>query len=229
MKKIIVNILLGVCALGLAYACFVSIQSDIVFDEEKASREQKVIARLLKIREAEEKYKFAHRGDYCGTIDSLVWWVKNERAIDKIIKEGELTDDQLEAGMTEAEAVQKGLIKRDTIWVSAAEILGIDNPDSLKYVPVGREGAVFQLRKKETFNLRSNEFDLLLEVRANIEDYMYGVPEKRIRSLKSGLKKLGKNRADLFEDNADQTKGEWYGLRVGDLEDPNNKLTGNWE
>jgi hypothetical protein len=30
-------------------------------------------------------------------------------------------------------------------------------------------------------------------------------------------------------DNEDQTEGEWYGLRMGDLEDTNNKMAGNWE
>ena len=229
MKKIIVNILLGVCAVGLAYACFASIYSDIAFDEEKAAREKKVIATLMKIRDAEEKFKMSHHGEYCGTIDSLIDYIKNDRAIDKIVKEGELTDDQLESGLTEVEAVKQGLIKCDTIWISAAEALGIDNPDSLKYVPIGREGGEIQLRKKSAFNLKSNEWDLLVEVRASMDDYLDGMDAKKVKNLKAELKKLNKNKADLFEDNADDTDGNWYGLRVGDLQDPTNKLAGNWE
>lgn len=228
-KKIIINVALCLCAIGLAFACYKSIYSEISFDEDRAVREKAVIATLLKIKDAEEKFKMSHQGQYCGTIDSLIDWVKNERAIDKIVKEGELTDEQLESGMTEQEAVQQGIIKRDTIWVSAAEILGITNPDSLKLVPIGREGAVIQLRKKEAFNLKSNEFDMLLEVRASLDDYLYGLDEKKIKNLKGDLKDRGRNRGDLFEDNADHTKGTWYGLRIGDLEDTNNKLAGNWE
>jgi hypothetical protein len=53
--------------------------------------------------------------------------------------------------------------------------------------------------------------------------------EKKIRLLKQDLKKRGKNRADLFLDNADDFEGEWYGLRIGDLKDPQNKMSGNWE
>ena len=228
-KKILINSLLSVCIIALVYACYTSIWSEIAFDEEKAKREQVVIASLMNIKSAEELYKKSNKGDYCGTIDSLVDWVKNGRAIDKIIKEGELTDDQLESGLTEEEAVQKGIIKRDTIWVSPQEYLGISNPDSLKIVPIGKEGGVFQLRKKETYNIKQEQFDLLLEVRASMDDYLDGLDEKKIRTLKASLKKRGKNRGELMEDFPDHSEGTWYGLRIGDLEDTNNKLAGNWD
>lgn len=249
MKKIIVNGLLVLCTLGLLVACFFSIYNDIAFDEEKAAREKQVIARLMQIRDAEEQYKMTF-GEYCGTIDSIIDFVKNGKTVDKIIKEGELTDDQLEAGMTEREAVAQGIIKRDTIWITAAEKLNIPNPDSMKYVPVGRKAdgtfvvvqstfdpsvydtiyqGIIELRKKATFNMKSNEFDMLVEFRARLDDYMDGMSEKKVKNLKQDLRKRNRNRAELMLDNEDQTEGEWYGLRMGDLEDPNNKMAGNWE
>lgn len=249
MKKIILNSILLLCTLGLGYACYSSIYSDIAFDEEKAVREKAVIARLMQIRDAEEQYKMTY-GYYCGTIDSIIDFVKNGKTVDKIIKDGELTDDQLESGMTEKEAVRLGLIKRDTIWMTAAEKLGITNPDSMKYVPVGRKAdgsftvvtstfdpsqkdsiyqGVIQLRKKAQFNVKSNEFEMLVEFRARLEDYMDGMSEKKVKNLKSNLKKLHKNRAELMLDNEDDTEGEWYGLRIGDLSDASNKMAGNWE
>lgn len=249
MKKMLVNGLLCLCTLGLIVACFLSIYNDIAFDEEKAAREQLVIARLMDIRNAEEQYKMTF-GEYCGTIDSIIDFVKNGKTVDKIIKEGELTDDQLEAGMTERQAVAQGIIKRDTVWITAAEKLGIKNPDSLKYVPVGRKAdgtffvvdskfdpsahdtiyqGIIELRKKATFNMKSNEFDMLVEFRARLDDYMDGMSEKKIKNLKSDLKKRNRNRAELMLDNEDHTEGEWFGLRIGDLDDPNNKMAGNWE
>ena len=183
MKKSVINWILVVCTLGLAYACYMSIYSDIAFDKKRAEREEIVKARLWEIRSAEEQYRMVY-GWYCGTIDSLIDFVKNGKMIDRVVKEGELSDDQLEAGMTEREAVQKGIIKRDTIWVSAAERLGISCPDSLRYVPVGREGAEIQLRKKDAFNMKSNEWENLIEFRASMDDYMYGVDEKRVKHLK---------------------------------------------
>lgn len=228
MKKTIVNSLLVVCVLGLVGACFMSIYADIAFDEQKSAREQQVIARLLQIREAEEEFRRAHSGEFCGTLDSLVDFVKNGRAVVRV-DEDVWTDELAMEYETKSDAVQAGVYRSDTIWQSAAEKLGISNPDSLKFIPVGREGAMFQLRKHEAFNLKSNEFDKVCEIRASLDDYLDGLPAKKIKNLKSELKKRGKNRADLFEDNADQTEGKWFGLRVGDLEDPQNKMSGNWE
>ena len=94
MKRPIVNAILLILTLGLAWACYQSIHSDIAFDEIKAQREQLVKNRLWEIRSAEEQFKMVN-GHFCGTIDSLIDWVKNERAIDHIVKEGELSDDQL--------------------------------------------------------------------------------------------------------------------------------------
>lgn len=249
MNKIIVNSILALLTIGLAWACFWSIYSDIDFDEQRAVREKAVKARLLQIKDAEELYKKTN-GQYVGTLDSLIDFVKNGRAVSKIIKEGELSDDQLEAGMTEKEAVRQGLIRRDTVWTTAAEMLGIANPDSLKYIPVGRpaDGSTqrwysnfdkkefvdvkvgeFELRKKAEFNIRTNEFDVLVEVRARLDDYMYGFSEKRIKNLKSDLKKFNKNKGELMLDNQDDFEGEWYGLSIGDLKDTSNKLAGNWD
>ena len=185
----------------------------------------------MNIRDAQEKFKMTHRGEYCGDIDSLIDFVKNGKTIDKIIKEGVLTDEQLEEGMTEEKALEMKLpgFVRDTVWVSTAEILGIKNPDSMKYVPVGKKGALIQMRKKPAFNLKSNEWDVLIEIRASLDDYLDGMDAKKIKNLKIDLKKAGKNKADLFEDNADDTEGNWYGLKIGDLNDPSNKNAGNWE
>ena len=70
---------------------------------------------------------------------------------------------------------------------------------------------------------------MLVEFRARLEDYMDGMSEKKIKNLKSDLKKRHKNRAELMLDNEDHTEGGWYGLRIGDLDDANNKMAGNWE
>lgn len=249
MNKKVINGILAICTLGLAYACWVSIYSDIAFDEERSAREKLVINRLMQIRDAEEQYKITF-GDYVSTLDSLIDFIKTGRTVDKIIKEGVLSDDQLEAGMTEQEAVRLGLIKRDTVWVTAAEKLGIANPDSLKYIPVGYKAdgstiecqsnfnpevtisvprGVIELRKKAEFNMKSNEFDMLVEFRARLDDYLDGMDAKKIKNLKAGLKKLSRNKAELMLDNEDDTEGEWYGLRMGDLKDTGNKMAGNWE
>lgn len=248
MKKSVINAVLAVCVLGLAYACYESIHSDIEFKNEREARQKLVIERLMQIRDAEEQYKITF-GYYCGTIDSLIDYVKTGMTVDKVIKEGELSDEQLEAGMTEREAIQKGIIRRDTMWVTAAEKLGITNPDSMKYVPVGRVAdgtfttvkavystdidtiyqGIIELRKRDEYNMKTESWENLVEFRARMDDYLDGLSEKKIKNYKSELKKLGRNHAELMFDNEDDTEGEWYGLRMGDLKDTSNKMAGNWE
>lgn len=242
--------ILLLCTLGLGYACYNSIYSDIAFSEERAAREKLVIARLTQIRDAEEAYKKTY-GDYVGTMDSLIDFIKNGRAVKDIKKDGVFTDELSEKFQgDENAAIRAGAIKVDTIWMSTAEMLGITNPDSLKYVPVGRPAdgtkvtvastfdpsqtvevyqGIIQLRKKAEFNLKQNQFDMLVEFRANMDDYLDGMDAKKIKNLKADLKKLGRNRAELMLDNEDDTEGEWFGLRMGDLKDPGNKMAGNWE
>ena len=214
LKKTFICLLI-LAALGLVGACFMSIYTDIAFDKEKSEREKLVIARLMQIRDAEDEFRKGHAGEFCGTIDSLVDFVKNGRAVVKV-DEDIWTDELAESFESKRAAIEAGKFRSDTVWQSAAEKLG-------------KAGAVFQLRKHEAFNLKSNEFDKVCEVRANLEDYLDGMSAKKIRLLKQDLKKRGKNRADLFEDNADDLEGEWYGLRIGDLKDPQNKMSGNWE
>ena len=83
LKKTIICLLV-LAALGLVGACFMSIYTDIAFDQEKSEREKLVIARLMQIRDAEEEFRKGHYGEFCGTIDSLVEFVKTGRAVVKV-------------------------------------------------------------------------------------------------------------------------------------------------
>lgn len=71
MKTRIHIFLLSLCVLALAVATFFSIYSTVRFDDERAQREQTVIARMVKIRAAEEMYRSQH-GRYTDQLDSLV-------------------------------------------------------------------------------------------------------------------------------------------------------------
>ena len=78
-----------------------------------------------------------------------------------LIKEGVLTDEQLEKGMTEAEAVKKGLIRRDTMWVLAKDTLLGKNYDvaAMRYVPAVPG-------EKITFKMDTATLNLVLVMRS---------------------------------------------------------------
>ena len=152
--KTVFNIVLGLCALALIYICYNSIMGPINFEEAKKQRDQAVIARLIDIRKAQMEFRNLNKGQYTASFDTLIDFVKNKK-LPFLYKVGELTDKQLDEGMTEKKAMniinkakktgnysevkKLGLenFKRDTMWVAVLDTIypkGF-NPDSMRYIP----------------------------------------------------------------------------------------------
>ena len=104
MKKI-VNIVLTLCVVGLAYICVGSIMGSINFGKVREAREKQIIARLIDIRTAQVAYRDLHQGQYTDNFDELIEFVKND-SLPFVKKVGELSDKQLEDGLTEPKAVK---------------------------------------------------------------------------------------------------------------------------
>jgi hypothetical protein len=100
---------------------------------------------LKDIRKAEGAYKDVN-GKYTGSFDTLISFIKTD-SMPLIKSIGSLTDEQVEAGMTEKEAVNKGLITRDTIMISALDtVFGKKYPiENLRFVPFTQGKAQFKL------------------------------------------------------------------------------------
>lgn len=248
MNKKIIIILLAVIAVLMFGACFWSIYSDISFENQVTEREDAVKARLKQVRDAEDSYRMKYR-HYCGDIDSLIDFVKNDKSIKdtkfsreltddeyeslskEIASEGNYTDDEIKKMLPER-AVKKGIIEIDTVWESALAMVGISNPDSLKLVPCGKDGAVIDLRKRDVLDFKTGETTTLVEFRADINDYLDGLEQKRVDNYKHDLKDKGMEVAGLWEDVdsvTDRGKERWVGLRMGDVNDTSNKMAGNWK
>lgn len=120
MKVTLRILLIGAVTL-LAYMCYASLLVPIRFEAVRDLRQAAIIERLINIRKAQIEYKNIHK-EHAADFDLLAKFLEEEK-LPFLIKEGVLTDEQLEAGMTEQEAVKKGLIKRDTLWVIAKDTL----------------------------------------------------------------------------------------------------------
>ena len=227
--KVLINSILALCAVGLLYLCYGSIMGPIEFENERDLREKDVIASLINIRDAQVNYRNITMNGYCDNFDSLIQFVKTAQ-LPIVKKEGELTDEQLENGLTERKAVEMiekarktnkwnevkkaGLegFSRDTVFVSLKDsIFGADfNPDSLCFVPFGN-GAKFELETRVD-STRSGTPLYLFEARTPYEVYLSGINEQELLNLIDKQDKLGR----------------YCGLKVGDVEEPNNNA-GNWE
>ena len=151
--KVTLKLLLSVAVVLLAYMCYQSIMTPIKFDKEKEIRDDAIIARLIEIRKAQIEYKNV-KGTHAKTFDELANFLNTEK-LPFLIKEGVLTDEQLEQGMTEQEAVKKGLIRRDTVWVLAKDtILGANyNVADMRYVPNVPASYLRDMDAQLTYNL----------------------------------------------------------------------------
>lgn len=227
--KTVINLVLAACVIALIYICYGSIMGPIHFDEERKLREKAIIARLIDIRKAQQEYRSMHQGAYTDNFDSLITFVKTAK-LPFIMKVGTLTDDQLNRGMTEKKAMElinkakktgnwkdvekEGLqnFRRDTMWVAVMDTIfekGF-NPDSLPYVPYGN-GAKFQMQSRRD-TLDTGMPLNLFQANVDYDVYLKGINEQELNNLKDVQSKLGK----------------YCGLKVGDIEQPNNNA-GNWE
>ena len=100
MKKVL-NVLLALCVVGLAYICVGSIMGTINFEKVRKAREKEIIARLIDIRSAQVEFRNQNGGQYTDSFDDLIGFVKNG-SLPFVKKVGELTDIQLENGWTES-------------------------------------------------------------------------------------------------------------------------------
>ncbi|MDR1003531.1 MAG: hypothetical protein LBL97_00765 [Prevotellaceae bacterium] len=227
--KAVFNVILALCAAILLYLCYESIMGPIRFDEAAEYRKNVVVARLVDIRKAQQEYRNQHHQQYTASFDTLIDFVKNQK-LPFIYKEGELTDKQIEDGLTEKKAMsiinkaQKtgrydevkkwGLenFKRDTLWRSVRDTIFGKTfiADSMRYVPFG-DGAQFEMAIRND-TAKSGAPFCLLEVKTPYEVYLNGLDRQEIVNLKDRQEQLNK----------------YPGLMFGSLETANNNA-GNWE
>jgi hypothetical protein len=224
--KIVIKVVLGIAAVVMAYFCYQSINAPIAFQNEKDAREKQVIAALINIRKAETEFK-NQNGKYTASFDTLITFLKTAK-MKTVKKEGELTDAQLEHGMTEAKALaivrsgnakliaENGLqnFRRDTVYDSVLKALfaGVYDEktiDNIRKIPFSN-GKEFEL---QIGSQEKNSIVIpLFEARAPYETYLQGMDKRQIKTME--------------DDNDDYNR--YNGLKVGDAVEPNNNA-GNWE
>lgn len=96
--------LLGIAAVVMAYFCVTSVTTPIKFEKTKAARDVEVIKHLVDLRTAEVEYHH-QKGVFTASYDTLLAFLKTAPK-KEVLKEGSLTDKQLEAGLTEHKAVK---------------------------------------------------------------------------------------------------------------------------
>jgi|SRR5690554_4465988 len=136
--KTVTQLILIVISIVLAYFIYSGIQNKITFKKEAKERRVIVQNRLLKIADAQKEFK-AQKGKYAANFNELFHFIENDSLI--IIKAIGTVPDTL----TEVEAVEQGIIIRDTTLIPAKSIFADGyNFYELENVPFSK-GAKFKM------------------------------------------------------------------------------------
>ncbi|MDO9634970.1 MAG: hypothetical protein Q7J05_08045 [Paludibacter sp.] len=226
--KTTIKTLLILAIIALAYFCFMSVMTPIRFERVRAEREKVVIQNLMSLRAAQLEHR-DQKGYYTGDLDSLINFIKTGKK-KMVLKEGTLSDLQLQAGLTEAKAVsiiRKGNKKeiaefglenfrRDTSSVSLIEALygtvyNEKNIEKLKYIPFS-EQVPFEVELNNNYVSSNNISIPLCEIRAPYRTFLFDVNRQEALNLIDLQEKMDK----------------YPGIKVGAVTEPNN-FAGNWE
>ena len=201
------RILLACAIVFLAYICVDSVVTPIEFEETRVQREEAVVKNLIHIRTAEVEFKNQH-GRFIADADSLLLFLKTAPK-KEVLKEGSLTDKQLEAGMTEHKAVK--II--DKAKAKAMSKLKTDDQEAIyEYIWANDKDikdAGLQGFRRDT--IERNHVPLF-EARAPFETYLADQDKQELVNLIDKEQKLD----------------HYAGLKVGSIDAPNNNA-GNWE
>ncbi len=232
--KVVVRVLLLAAIVVLAFLSWKSIQGPIDFNAEVKIRDAQVIQRLVDIRTTQVAYR-SQNGTYTDSFEDLINFVK-EGKVASPVKSGDLTEEQLESGMTEDQAMKiirsgnekairdAGLwddtknapqLSRDTIFTDAATTLFPNrkvNIDSLSIVPFSNgkqyEMAVDSLITGSGYSVQ------VFEAKTHFSTYL-GDLDRRLLAQK-------------IEEVLGRPGDKYPGMMVGSLNAANNNA-GNWE
>jgi hypothetical protein len=203
--KTVIQILLGVIIVYLAYLAYDSIAKPIAFKKEQTKRYAETVQRLKDIRTAELAYKDVNK-NFTGSFDTLIGFVKNGK-FPVVRRIGEIPEDLL-GKVSEKEAIAKGMIIRDTTLIPVIDSLYADNfpIDSLRFIPYSG-GVQFRLgigvvATGSGLNVK------VFEAKAPSKYILKGMDQQEVINLNDGA--------------------AYPGLKVGSLTEANN-AAGNWE
>jgi hypothetical protein len=203
--KTVIQIVLGIAIIVLGYLLVESIMNPIRFNKERDARYDRTIERLIDIRTAQVAYKSQY-GKYTGSFDTLIGFVQADSF--KVVQAFGFVPD----GYTEKQALEEGIIKRDTVRISVKDSLYVDEYpiEKLRYVP---------FTDNEEFKMAAGQIETGSQVK--VEVFEVKVHNNTL------LHGLDRQLVINFNDEREKIAG-YAGLRVGSLEEATNNA-GNWE
>ncbi len=251
-SKVLTIFVLSVAACLMAYFCVMSVVTPIQFEDTRAQREVGVIKNLVDLRTAEVEFHHQN-GRFTASYDTLINFLKTVPK-KELLKEGSLTDKQLEAGLTENKAVK--IIETAKRKALRNKKLSFEDNDAL-YAYIWANDAEIKKNNLQGFRRDTIELNMLQSLYKgeytpenidNITYIPYSDGKQYELEVNNDYKTSQGIRVPLFEARApfesylgdlnnqelvnlvDREKklDHYAGLKVGDIYAPNN-FAGNWE
>ena len=248
--RTIVICALSIAAVLMCYFCVTSVTTPIKFENTRAEREVIVIKHLVDLRTAEVEYHH-QKGVFTASYDTLLMFLKTAPK-KELLKEGSLTDKQLEAGLTEHKAIKilneakKKALKKNQFENADALYAYIweNDKDVISNGLAGFRRDTIELNMLQSLykgEYDENSIDAIVEIpfsegkKFELEvnnEYKTSqgihVPLFEARApFESYLGDLNKQELVNLVDR-EQKLEHYPGLKVGDIYSPNNNA-GNWE
>lgn len=215
MKKTIIQIILAVVVVAMAYLLYDSIMTPVRFDDTKIAREKAVIERISDIRSAQRGYKQVY-GKYTGSFDTLINFVLTA----EMEFERQLVSSDDSVGLAKLKKARKKNIEKFTVkaidTVFGAKKLTPAQIEQLRYIPYSAQANGGEVKEfimgagmVEVGNVKVPVF----EARAPYKAFLLDLNEQLLVNL------------------IDEQKNVLYrypGIKVGDLYQATNDA-GNWE
>lgn len=215
MKKTILQIVLAIVVVALAYMLYDSLMTPVRFDDTKIAREKAVIERISDIRSAQRGYKQVY-GKYTGSFDTLINFVLTA----EMEFERQLVSSDDSVGLAKLKRARKKNIEKFTVkaidTVFGAKKLTPAQIEQLRYIPYSAQANGGEVKEfimgagmVEVGNVKVPVF----EAKAPYKAFLLDLNEQLLVNL------------------IDEQKNVLYrypGIKVGDLYQATNDA-GNWE
>lgn len=206
MKKV-VQIVLAVLILVMAYVVYQQIMTPLRFQKQVKLRETAVIERIKDIRSAERGYKQVYN-KYTGSFDSLINFVLTDS----------LVFEKATGSADDSVAVAQGLVKVERFKIAAKDtvfgnrVLSTEDIQKLRLIPYAN-GVEYNLRAT-ILTIESSRLKVpVFECTAPYKDFLYDLDEQELINL---------------IDEQKTVYNKYPGIKVGSIERTTNDA-GNWE
>ena len=215
MKKTLIQIVLAIVMVALAYVLYDSIMTPVRFDKTTEARKAAVIERIIDIRSAQRGYKQVH-GVYTGSFDTLINFVLTA----EMEFERQLVSNDDSVGLARLKKLRKKNIEKFTVkaidTVFGAKKLTPEQIQQLRYIPYSAQANngtpiefIMGAGQVEVGNVKVPVF----EAKAPYKNFLLDLEEQLLINLIDEQKNVLHN---------------YPGVKVGDLNQATNDA-GNWE